>query len=80
MAKRPKTVSIRIYEETRDALLSIQSHIRAEQVRQSAPRKKSTFADLIAIAVKVQEYDLVGRLGPSGSIQAGNRRKRTAEG
>ena len=51
MAKRQKTVSVRIYEETRNALLSVQSRMLAEQVRLGLPRKKSKFADLIDIAL-----------------------------
>jgi hypothetical protein len=55
MAKRPKTVSVRIYEETRNALLLVQSRMRADQVRLGLPRKKSRFADLIAVALDEPE-------------------------
>jgi len=55
-AKRPKTVSIRIYEETRDVLLAIQSKIRAEQVHLGLPKKKSRFADLIEKALLADKW------------------------
>ena len=50
--RRRQTVSIRVYEETRDALLRTQSRMRAEQVRLGLPRKKSTFAELIERALE----------------------------
>ena len=52
--RRRQTVFIRIYEETRDALLRTQASVRAEQVRLGLPRKTSTFADLIEGALHVQ--------------------------
>jgi len=66
MAKRPKTVSVRIYEETRDALLLVQSRMRADQVRLGLPRKKSRFALILPERTHTVAY-LEGKLRAKAS-------------